>query len=183
MASQTALYCRRRAPWDTRPSQFRRAGTALNPLDEERWNRRMPGGVEPICRVLQVAPQSYYAAKARPPSARSLKDAELAPEIRRVFDENLSVYGADKLWRQLRREGFDVGPGPGGPDHAPVGLVGVKREKSGYWPPFWQAPRSPPTKSPASTARGVPRSRVSWAGKHLVVRRCRIEAHEVVSAS
>jgi putative transposase len=66
-------------------------------------------GVEPICRALQVAPSSYYAARCRPPSARASSDAELAPKILRVFNDNYQVYGARKLWRQLRREGQLVG--------------------------------------------------------------------------
>jgi putative transposase len=65
-------------------------------------------GVEPICRVLQFAPSTYYAAKARQPSARALHDAELRVEIRRVYDENLQVYGARKVHRQLAREGIGV---------------------------------------------------------------------------
>jgi len=59
--------------------------------------------------VLQFAPSTYYASRSRAPSARSVRDAQLKVEIRRVFDDNFGVYGADKLWRQLRREGFDVG--------------------------------------------------------------------------
>jgi putative transposase len=66
-------------------------------------------GVEPICRALQVAPSSYYAARCRPPSARASSDAELAPKILRVFNDNYQVYGARKLWKQLRREGELVG--------------------------------------------------------------------------
>jgi len=66
-------------------------------------------GVEPICRVLQVAPSSYYAARSRPLSARALTDAELKVNIARVHGEQFGVYGARKLWRQLRREGIEVG--------------------------------------------------------------------------
>ena len=62
-------------------------------------------GVEPICTVLEVAPSTYYAAKARRPCRRRLRDAELEVEIRRVFDANYQVYGARKVWRQLNREG------------------------------------------------------------------------------
>ena len=51
-------------------------------------------GVEPICRALQVAPSSYYAARCRPPSARASSDAELAPKILKVFNDNYQVYGA-----------------------------------------------------------------------------------------
>jgi len=65
-------------------------------------------GVEPICRVLQFAPATYYAAASRPPSARRVRDEELKPEALRVWQENRRVYGADKLWTQLRREGFGV---------------------------------------------------------------------------
>src|SRR3990172_6214752 len=42
--------------------------------------RRGSYGIEPICRTLQVAPSSYYAAKVRPPSARTVRDAELSTE-------------------------------------------------------------------------------------------------------
>jgi putative transposase len=68
-------------------------------------------GVEPICRVLEVAPSTYYAVKARQrdPSVRALRDAELLKCIRRVHEENFGVYGARKVWWQLRREGIDVG--------------------------------------------------------------------------
>lgn len=64
-------------------------------------------GVEPICRVLEVAPSTYYAVKARErdPSARALRDAELIERIRRIHEENYGVYGARKVWWQLRREG------------------------------------------------------------------------------
>jgi putative transposase len=66
-------------------------------------------GVEPICRTLQVAPSSYYAAGSRQPSARARSDAELGPMILKVWTDNYRVYGARKLWRQLQREGVAVG--------------------------------------------------------------------------
>ena len=65
-------------------------------------------GVEPICRALQFAPRTYYAAKARPPSTRAVRDKELRPEIVRVHAENFGVYGAAKVWAQLNREGIRV---------------------------------------------------------------------------
>ncbi len=65
-------------------------------------------GVEPICRVLQVAPSSYYAATRRPPSARQRRDEVLQVAIRRVWEEHRRVYGADKIWAQLKREGTPV---------------------------------------------------------------------------
>ena len=70
-------------------------------------------GVEPICKVLRVAPSGYrrYAAQQRDPglrSARARRDDELAPQIKRVWQANMQVYGADKVWRQLAREGTTV---------------------------------------------------------------------------
>ncbi|MBJ7613983.1 MAG: IS3 family transposase [Candidatus Dormibacteraeota bacterium] len=66
-------------------------------------------GVEPICRTLEIAPSTYYGAISRPPCQRRRRDEELQPEVRRVHKENLGVYGAHKLWRQLNREGIVVG--------------------------------------------------------------------------
>ena len=65
-------------------------------------------GVEPICRVLQFAPSTYWSAKRRPASTRSHRDAALKAEIARVHAENFGVYGAPKVWAQLNREGHRV---------------------------------------------------------------------------
>ena len=65
-------------------------------------------GVQPICRVLQFAPSTYWSAKRRPASARSERDAALRAEIARVHAENFGVYGAPKVWAQLNREGHTV---------------------------------------------------------------------------
>ena len=70
-------------------------------------------GVEPICKVLPIAPSTYHdhAAKRRDPtklSARAQRDMALKPEITRVFAENFEVYGARKVWRQMMREGLGV---------------------------------------------------------------------------
>ena len=70
-------------------------------------------GVEPICRVLtehgcKIAPNTFWVAKKRPPSTRAVRDAELMPEVVRVFEDNLFVYGADKVWAQLNRENIRV---------------------------------------------------------------------------
>jgi putative transposase len=67
-------------------------------------------GVEPICRVLEIAPSTYHEharRRVRPETApaRVKRDAVLKQEIWRVFDENFQVYGARKVWRQLNREG------------------------------------------------------------------------------
>jgi putative transposase len=68
----------------------------------ERW------GVEPICRVLQFAPATYYAATTRPPAPRKTRDDEFKEVIARIWTEHLGVYGADKVWAQLKREGFRI---------------------------------------------------------------------------
>ncbi len=70
-------------------------------------------GVEPICRVLPIAPSTYYETKRRQRepdrrSARARRDEELCGEIQRVFDANYRVYGTHKVWRQLNREGITV---------------------------------------------------------------------------
>ena len=87
-------------------------------------------GVEPICRTLQIAPSTYYAAVSRSPSARAVRDEELKAEISRVHESNFGVYGARKVWRQLKREAIDVGR-----DHVArlmrdLQLVGVTRGRS-----------------------------------------------------
>ena len=73
-------------------------------------DHRQAYGVEPICRVLPIAPSTYHTHVARraDPSRlpdRARRDADLKVEIRRVFEENFRVYGVRKVWRQLRREG------------------------------------------------------------------------------
>ena len=76
-------------------------------------DHREAHGVEPICKVLPIAPSTYYdhVARRRDParlSARAKRDMALKVEVRRVFEENFRVYGVRKVWRQLQREGFDV---------------------------------------------------------------------------
>jgi len=70
-------------------------------------------GVEPICAEIPIAPSTYYEQKAREADperlpARAKRDAELEPEVRRVWEENFRVYGARKVWRQLNREQIPV---------------------------------------------------------------------------
>ena len=70
-------------------------------------------GVEPICRVLPIAPSTYHAHAARriDPARlapRAKRDLVLAAEIRRVFEANFRVYGVRKVWRQLGREGAGI---------------------------------------------------------------------------
>jgi putative transposase len=89
--------------------------------------RRNHWGVEPICRVLEVAPSTYYAATSRPLSARRLRDEELKVEIARVHEEHLGVYGIEKVWRQLQREGIRVGRDRVARLMRELGLEGVVR--------------------------------------------------------
>jgi putative transposase len=76
-------------------------------------DHRAAYGVEPICKVLPIAPSTYHehAARRADPaklSARAKRDVALRAEIRRVFAANFEVYGVRKVWRQLQREGSDV---------------------------------------------------------------------------
>ena len=76
-------------------------------------DHRAEYGVEPICVVLPIAPSTYYAHKAleADPSRRSpraKRDERLKVEIRRVWDGNFAVYGAEKVWKQLNREGIGL---------------------------------------------------------------------------
>ena len=91
-------------------------------------------GVEPICKVLPIAPSTYHdhLAKRRDPtkmSARAQRDMALKPEIARVFAENFEVYGARKVWRQLAREGVSVARCTVERLMAGLGLQGVIRGK------------------------------------------------------
>lgn len=76
-------------------------------------DQRATHGVEPICKVLPIAPSTYFdhVAKRADPEKQSFRvkrDAVLLPEIDRVFNENFRVYGVRKVWRQMVRERFDV---------------------------------------------------------------------------
>jgi putative transposase len=91
-------------------------------------------GVEPICKVLPIAPSTYYdhAAKRADPgklSARAQQDIALKPQIARVFAENFEVYGVRKVWRQLAREGVAVARCTVERLMADLGLQGVIRGK------------------------------------------------------
>ena len=94
-------------------------------------------GVEPICRVLPIAPSTYYASKAHEAdptlrSKRAIRDDDLRVEILRVYDANRRVYGAPKIWRQLRREGIDIARCTVERLMREMGLRGVRRGKKVY---------------------------------------------------
>ena len=70
-------------------------------------------GVEPICAVVPIAPATFYEHRARRSDpdrrpARAKRDETLREDIQRVWKENFDVYGAKKVWLQLRREGTAV---------------------------------------------------------------------------
>ncbi len=97
-------------------------------------------GVEPICRVLKIAPSTFHAHAARrvwpeiaPP--RIQRDAALKPHILRVFSENFQVYGARKVWRRLKREGLDIARCTVSRLMNAMGLKGVIRGKP-HWTTF-----------------------------------------------
>lgn len=97
-------------------------------------DHRVAHGVEPICRVLAIAPSTYHAHVARRAdpsrcSERARRDAALKPEIERVWRENFAVYGARKVWRQLRREGFTVARCTVARLMTELGLAGAVRGK------------------------------------------------------
>jgi putative transposase len=89
-------------------------------------------GVEPICATLQVAPSTYYDAKTRVPSARSVRDAELRPRLRMLWERNYSVYGRRKLTRAARKAGLDVGRDQIARLMRAEGLRGASRAKKRY---------------------------------------------------
>ena len=97
-------------------------------------DHREAHGVEPICKVLPIAPSTYraQAARRRDPAklpARAKRDAALMPEIERVFEENFRVYGVRKVWRQLKREGHDLARCTVARLMRSMGLQGVIRGK------------------------------------------------------
>lgn len=91
-------------------------------------------GVEPICRVLQIAPSTFYAhlAVANDPdkaSNRAKRDAELRSEMKRVWEDNRSVYGARKLWHAMKREKFGIARCTVERLMRDMGIEGVRRGK------------------------------------------------------
>ncbi len=86
-------------------------------------------GVEPICRVLQVASSTYYAARSRPASRRAQRDAELLPRLVALWKDNYEVYGSRKLWKAARRAGIDIGRDQTRRLMAKAGLQGARRSR------------------------------------------------------
>jgi len=90
-------------------------------------------GVEAICRILGatecgfITSRGYRASKNRPASARSLRDEMLVEELKRIHQENYSVYGVRKMWHAMRHAGWDVGRDQVARLMKSAGLQGVRR--------------------------------------------------------
>jgi putative transposase len=105
-------------------------------------------GIEPICREIQIAPSTYYAARSRPPSARAIADEELKRQVLEVYRENYEVYGVEKVWIALQRKQIAAGR-----DHVArlmgdLGIEGVTRGKK----PRTTKP-APPAERPADLVK------------------------------
>ena len=106
---------------------------------------RVEFGVEPICKVLQVAPSTYYAAKKRAPSARAVRDAVMSQVLMALWVANRKVYGAHKLWKAARRAGHDIGRDQVARLMRDMGIEGVSRLRKKVFttrqdPDAWRAP-------------------------------------------
>ena len=140
-------------------------------------DHRAVHGVEPICRVLPIAPSTYRAraACAADPSrasARTKRDAILRPEITRVWEENFKVYGVRKVWRQMLREGIDVARCTVTRLMRQMGLRGAVRGK-----PVKTTISNPATPCPADHVNRqfrAPRPNRLWVSAclHMVFRLC-----------
>ncbi|GAA1348482.1 putative transposase [Arthrobacter roseus] len=93
-------------------------------------NNKDEYGVEPICKQLPIAPSTYYAAKARTESKRSIADAVTTEKITRVHRGNYSVYGARKVYAALNRAGYQVARCTVERLMRRAGLHGVRRAKN-----------------------------------------------------
>lgn len=90
--------------------------------------------VGPVCHELDIAPSTYYRQQylSRHPEKRShraQRDDLLKTEIQRVYDENHSVFGIRKVWRQLPRDNISVARGTVARLMKSMGLAGVRRGK------------------------------------------------------
>jgi len=97
-----------------------------------------------MCRVIGFSERTYYAAKARPPSARTLSDEAAKVEIKRVWDANYQCYGARRIYKQLRREGHQIARCTVERLMPCLGIRGVQRGKKHFTTtPDKTAPRAP----------------------------------------
>ncbi len=103
-------------------------------------------GVEPICKVLRVAPSTYYAAKKRAeaPSVRAVRDAAMMQVLLALWVANRKVYGAHKLWKAARRAGHEIGRDQVARLMRKLDIRGVTRRRKVFTtradPDAWRAP-------------------------------------------
>ena len=110
-----------------------------------------------------MAPSTYYAAKNRAPSARAVRDQQLGPVVRQLWEDNYRVYGARKVWKAARRAGHDVGRDQVARLMRAAGIEGARRTKRvrttkagpgiGHGTRTWCGATSP---RPARTSCGSP---------------------------
>jgi putative transposase len=98
-------------------------------------SQKQEHGVQPVLQALQdtpaqIAPSTYYAAKTRPLSARSVRDDALTARIEQIHHENYDVYGARKIWHELHRQGLPVARCTVERLMRGCGLRGLLRDKS-----------------------------------------------------
>ena len=89
-------------------------------------------GVEPICEQLQFAPSTYYEQKSRPPSQRQVRDEELGPALKDLWQKNYSVYGRRKLTKAARRKNLDCGRDQVARLMKQQGIYGASRAKKRF---------------------------------------------------
>jgi transposase InsO family protein len=101
-------------------------------------------GVDPVCRVLELSPSTYFARKNRPASARRLRDEQLMPVIEEIHAESGGTYGTRRITRALRRKGVEVARCTVERLMAELGLEGVIRgQRRRTTIPEPSAPRPP----------------------------------------
>ena len=133
-------------------------------------------GVEPICKVLPIAPSTYRAHVAQQAdpakqSTRMRSDAALMIEIRRVFEANFCVYGVRKVWRQLRREGIEVARCTVARLMHAMGLQGVVRGRKARTTVSDPAAACPLDRVTAHRQFKAPRPNALWVSDALHLRR------------
>lgn len=85
-----------------------------------------------MCAAIELSERTYYAARARPASVRSLRDVAHRVEIKRVWENNYRCYGSRRVYKQLRREGYVVARCTVARLMADMGLRGVQRGKKRF---------------------------------------------------
>ena len=123
-------------------------------------------GVEPVCRHLPVAPQTYYAARTREPSLQSVTDEDLTKRIHEIHTSNYGVYGVRKVHAELCRKGRRVARCTVERLMKKEGLRGIRRAKGpgrrsrGRWWTGLRTWSNARSRRPLRTASGLPTLRL-----------------------